>query len=271
MISTFKIRLRGLYILLSDFNPCTSCPGLTVVLFAVIHPGLVAKLMYCDNRLGTLTSKRQKLSESSYATASVLSLGHYGLRGGASLQIENAQLKLHFSSCMLVLSFEWMNILQPTLCVNLFHAFESSIIFEKTSFYGLSGRPCAVDRFLKGHSFGWLSSNSYHRKWRRTRLKLYSQSEERTLFCAVCEPFWCGLWKQRNGGKYGCCNFFLKYFVRIGHLGKKFTHRLILTGLFCVLLSTRACISLVVLLKNTTVPVHRMGSSDSRSSEMEET
>ena len=26
--------------------------------------------------------------------------------GGASLQIENAQLKLHFSSCMLVLSFE---------------------------------------------------------------------------------------------------------------------------------------------------------------------
>ena len=43
---------------------------------------------------------------SSYATASVLSLGHYGFRGGASLQIENAQLKLHFSSCMLVLSFE---------------------------------------------------------------------------------------------------------------------------------------------------------------------
>ena len=36
------------------------------------------------------------------------------------------------------------------------------------------------------------------------------------------------LWKQRNGGKYGCCNFFLKYFVKIGHLGKKFTHRLIL-------------------------------------------
>ena len=133
MISTFKIRLRGLYILLSDFNPCTSCPGLTVVLFAVFHPGLVAKLMYCDNRLCTLTSKRQKLSESSYATASVLSLGHYGFQGGASLQIENAQLKLHFSSCMLVLSFEWMNILQPTLCVNLFHAFESSIIFEKTS------------------------------------------------------------------------------------------------------------------------------------------
>ena len=33
-----------------------------------------------------------------------------------------------------------MNILQPTLCVILFHAFESSIIFEKTSFYGLSGR-----------------------------------------------------------------------------------------------------------------------------------
>ena len=56
--------------------------------------------------------------------------------GGASLQIENAQLKLHFSTCMLVLSFEWMNTLQPTLCVILFHAFESSIIFEKTSFYG---------------------------------------------------------------------------------------------------------------------------------------
>ena len=166
---------------------------------------------------------------SSYATASVLSLGHYGFRGGASLQIENAQLKLHFSSCMLVLSFEWMNILQPTLCVNLFHAFESSIIFEKTSFYGLSSRPCAVDRFPKGHCFGWLSSNSsYHRKWRRTRLKLYSQSEERTLFRAVYELFWCGLWKQHNGGKYGCCNFFLKYFVKIGRLGKKFTHRLIL-------------------------------------------
>ncbi len=72
----------------------------------------------------------------SYAKASVLSLGHYGFRGGASLQIENAQLKLHFSTCMLVLSFEWMNTLQPTLCVILFHAFESSIIFEKPSFYG---------------------------------------------------------------------------------------------------------------------------------------
>ncbi len=130
---------------------------------------------------------------------------------------------------MLVLSFEWMNILQPTLCVVLFHAFESSIIFEKPSFYGLSGRPRAVDRFPKRHCFGWLSSNSsYRRKWRRTRLKLYSQSEERTLFRAVYELFWCGLWKQRNGGKYGCCNFFLKYFVKIGRLGKKFTHRLIL-------------------------------------------
>ena len=42
----------------------------------------------------------------SYAKASVLNLGHYGFRGGASLQIENAQLKLHFSTCMLVLSFE---------------------------------------------------------------------------------------------------------------------------------------------------------------------
>ena len=72
----------------------------------------------------------------SYAKASVLNLGHYGFRGGASLQIENAQLKLHFSTCMLVLSFEWMNTLQPTLCVILFHAFESSIIFEKPSFYG---------------------------------------------------------------------------------------------------------------------------------------
>ena len=164
----------------------------------------------------------------SYATASVLSLGHYGFRGSASLQIENAQLKLHFSTCMLVLSFEWMNILQPTLCVILFHAFESSIIFERPSFYGLSGRPCTVDRFPKGHCFGWLSSNSsYRRKWRCTRLKLYSQSEERTLFRAVYELFWCGLWKQRNGGKYGCCNFFLKYFVKIGRLGKKFTHRLI--------------------------------------------
>ena len=130
---------------------------------------------------------------------------------------------------MLVLSFEWKNILQPTLCVVLFHAFESSIIFEKPSFYGLSGRPRAVDRFPKRHCFGWLSSNSsYRRKWRRTRLKLYSQSEERTLFRAVCELFWCGLWKHRNGGKYGCCNFFLKYFVKIGRLGKKFTHRLIL-------------------------------------------
>ena len=130
---------------------------------------------------------------------------------------------------MLVLSFEWMNILQPTLCVILFHAFGSSIIFEKLSFYGLSGRPHAVDRFPKGHCFRWLSSNSsYHRKWRRTRLKLYSQSEERTLFRAVYELFWCCLWKQCNGGKYGCCNFFLKYFVKIGRLGKKFTHRLIL-------------------------------------------
>ena len=156
-------------------------------------------------------------------------LGHYGFRGSASLQIENAQLKLHFSSCMLVLSFEWMNILQPTLCVILFHAFESSIIFEKTSFYGSSGQPCAVDRFPRGQCFGWLSTNSsYHRKWQRTRLKLYSQSEGRTLFRAVWELFWCGLWKQRNGGKYGCCNFFLKYLVKIGHLGKKFTHRLIL-------------------------------------------
>ena len=76
------------------------------------------------------------LALSSYAKASVLNLGHYGFRGGASLQIENAQLKLHFSTCMLVLSFEWMNTLQPTLCVILFHAFESSIIFEKPSFYG---------------------------------------------------------------------------------------------------------------------------------------
>ena len=67
----------------------------------------------------------------SYATASVLSLGHYGFQGGTSLQIENAQLKLHFSTFMLVLSFEWMNILQPTLCVILFHAFESSISFEQ--------------------------------------------------------------------------------------------------------------------------------------------
>ena len=176
-----------------------------------------------------LTSTTSTSGTSSYAKASVLSLGHYGFRGGASLQIENAQLKLHFSTCMLVLSFEWMNTLQPTLCVILFHAFESSIIFEKTSFYGLSGRPRAVDRYPRGHCFGWLSSNSsYHRKWRRTRLKLYSQSEERTLFRALCELFWCGLWKQRNGGKYGCCNFFLKYFVKIGHLGKKFTHRLIL-------------------------------------------
>ena len=234
------------------------------------------QLLFCGKQwLGT------RYICSSYATASVLSLGHYGFRGGASLQIENAQLKLHFSPCMLVLLIEWMNILQPTLCVILFHAFESSIIFEKPSFYGLSGRPRAVDRFPKGHCFGWLSSNSsYRRKWWRTRLKLYSQSEERTLFRAVYELFWCGLWKQRNGGKYGCCNFFLKYFVKIGRLGKKFTHR-------CVLLSTRACISLVVLLKNTTVmglkrwrcgkkisqtqPAHRVGSSDSRSSEMEET
>ena len=46
------------------------------------------------------------VSSNSYAKASVLSLGHYGFRGGASLQIENAQLKLHFSTCMLVLSFE---------------------------------------------------------------------------------------------------------------------------------------------------------------------
>ena len=130
---------------------------------------------------------------------------------------------------MLVLSFERMNTLHPTLCVILFHAFESSIMFQKPSFYGLSGRPRAVDRFPRGHCFGWLSSNSsYHCKWRPTRLKLYSQSEERTLFRAVCELFWCGLWKQRNGGKYGCCNFFLKYFVKIGHFGKKFTHRLIL-------------------------------------------
>ena len=56
------------------------------------------------------------MSFSSYATASVLSLGHYGFRGGASLQIENAQLKLHFSSCMLVLSFELslIHISEPT-------------------------------------------------------------------------------------------------------------------------------------------------------------
>jgi len=48
----------------------------------------------------------KNMTVSSYAKASVLSLGHYGFRGGASLQIENAQLKLHFSTCMLVLSFE---------------------------------------------------------------------------------------------------------------------------------------------------------------------
>ena len=51
-------------------------------------------------------NERGNSTNSSYAKASVLNLGHYGFRGGASLQIENAQLKLHFSTCMLVLSFE---------------------------------------------------------------------------------------------------------------------------------------------------------------------
>ena len=41
---------------------------------------------------------------------------------------------------------------------------------------------------------------------------------------------------------------FSNIFVKIGRLAKSSS-----TGLFCVLLSTRACISLVVLLKNTTV------------------
>ena len=240
--------------------------------------------MECADWLGNrLLVLFDSFTYSSYATASVLSLGHYGFRGGASLQIENAQLKLHFSSCMLVLSFEWMNILQPTLCVVLFHAFESSIIFEKPSFYGLSGQPRTVDRFPKRHCFGWLSSNSsYRRKWRRTRLKLYSQSEERTLFRAVYELFWCGLWKQRNGGKYGCCNFFLKYFVKIGHLGKKFTHRLILcsfiyksmyfTSGFVEKYDGNGLKTMTKWQKTTqTRPAHCVGSSDSRSSEMEET
>ena len=52
-----------------------------------------------------------------------------------------------------------------------------------------------------------------------------NQKKERSFVRYV--NFWCGLRKQRNGGKYGC-NFFLKYFVKIGCLGKKFTHRLIL-------------------------------------------
>ena len=160
---------------------------------------------------------------------------------------------------MLVLSFEWMNTLQPTLCVILFHAFESSIIFQKPSFYGLSGRPRAMDRFPRGHCFGWLSSNSsYHRKWRPTY-----ENSVMAVSTVVVISF---------------SNILLKLVI----LEKSSP-----TGLFCVLLSTRACISLVVLLKNTTVmglkrwrcgkkisqtrPAHRVGSSDSRSSEMEET
>ena len=143
----------------------------------------------------------------------MLSLGHYGFRGGVRITSNRKRtVKTAFfhPACLSYRLSEW--IFYSLHCVILFHAFESSIIFEKTSFYGLSGRPRSVDRLPRGHCFGWLSSNSlYHRKWRHTRLKLYSQSEERTLFRAVCELFWCGLWKQRNGGKYGCCNFFLKY------------------------------------------------------------
>ena len=129
---------------------------------------------------------------------------------------------------MLVLSFEWINILQPALCVILFHAFESNVIFKKLSFYGSNGRPRAVDRFPTWRCFGSLFSNlSYRRKFRRTRLKLYSQSEKRTLFHAVYELSLCGLWKQRDGGKYKWPHLFLKYFVKIGRFEKKFTRRLL--------------------------------------------
>ena len=66
------------------------------------------KIHAVDAILDELDLKKAPLlrSFSSYAKASVLNLGQYGFRGGASLQIENAQLKLHFSTCMLVLSFE---------------------------------------------------------------------------------------------------------------------------------------------------------------------
>ena len=56
----------------------------------------------CYQTAVSVSERNRVITVISYATASVLSLGHYGFRGGALLQIKNAQLKLHFSSCVIV-------------------------------------------------------------------------------------------------------------------------------------------------------------------------
>ena len=162
---------------------------------------------------------------------------------------------IFFSSNHSKTYFHWLgahrlalaHILQPTLCVILFRAFESTIIFEETAFYGLCSQPRALDRFLSGHCFGLLSSNSlYHCKWRRTRLKLYNQSEKRTSFVQYVNFF--GVVYENSVMTVSTVvvisfsSILLKLVVR----EKKFT-----CSSFCVLLSTSACITLVVLLKNT--------------------
>ena len=61
---------------------------------------------------------------------------------------------------MLVLSFEWINTLQPTLCVILFHAFESNVLCNLKTNGHFTGREAGLTPWtdlphdaVSGHSF----------------------------------------------------------------------------------------------------------------------
>ena len=118
-----------------------------------------------------------------------------------------------------------MNILQPTLCVIL-----KSYNLWKTVILRVE-RPAS--------RCGPISKRTL---FRVALFKLLAPSQMTTYKAYTLQPIrrkndlLCGMWtflyavyeNSVIGGKYGCCNFFFKYFVKICRLGKKFTNRLIL-------------------------------------------
>ena len=144
------------------------------------------------HRWALVYSHIQRLN-SSYATAAVLSLGH----SNRKCTVKTAFFIQH--ACVIL----WVNEYSTAYTVCCFiSCFESSIIFGKKFILrverlALRRGPISERTLFRVALF----KLSYHHKWRRTKLKHYSQSEKRTFFGAVCELFWCSLWNNKESAQ----------------------------------------------------------------------
>ena len=151
---------------------------------------------------------------------------------------------------MLVLSFEWINILQPALCVILFHAFESNVIFKKKCHF--TGRMAGLALWTD-FPHDAVSGCSFQTSRTTVNFDVQglnftaNQKKERSFvrymnfLCAVYES---SVMAVSTSGLICFSNILLKLVVL-----KKSSP----VGFFSVLLSTNACTTLVILLKNTMV------------------